>query len=140
MKILFLCVANSARSQMAEGLARAMFGKNVEISSAGSEPQSVNPFAIQAMNKIGIDLSNHSSKPIGDVLTEDIDLVITLCADEVCPIVPINTRKEHWPFDDPAAATGTKTDILHSFETIRDQIRAALILFGEREGLVRNSD
>lgn len=100
MNILFLCVANSARSQMAEGLARSLFAGNATVSSAGSEPTKVNPFAIEAMKKIGIDISSHLSKPISETLTDDIDLVITLCADEVCPVVPGATKKEHWPFQD----------------------------------------
>lgn len=137
MKILFLCVANSARSQMAEGLARDLYGSNAIVASAGSEPSKVNPFAIRAMKNIGIDITSHHSKPISEVLSHDIDLVVTLCADEVCPIVPTSTKKEHWPFKDPAAASGTEEDILTSFELIRDQIKAQLVDFGRRANLLK---
>lgn len=121
---------------MAEGLARHLFDATTVVLSAGSEPQKVNPYAIQAMNKVGIDISNHYSKAINDVLKSDIDLVITLCADEVCPRVPSTTTKEHWPFEDPAAVTGTPEDILISFEKIRDQIMAKLQEFGKRKRLL----
>lgn len=137
MKILFLCVANSARSQMAEGLARNLYDDKAVVASAGSEPSKVNPFAIRAMKKIGIDITSHYSKPISEVLSDDIDLVVTLCADEVCPIVPTSTKKEHWPFKDPAAASGSEEGILTSFELIRDQIKAQLVDFGRRANLLK---
>lgn len=137
MKILFLCVANSARSQMAEGLARRLFGDNAIVLSAGSEPSQVNHFAVQAMKNIGIDISSHYSKPIDAVLSDDVDLVVTLCADEVCPIVSGSTGKEHWPFKDPAATNGTGDDVLASFENIRDQIREKLLEFGKNRNLLR---
>ena len=136
LKILFLCVANSARSQMAEGLARNLFGSKADITSAGSEPSKVNPFAIKAMKKIGIDITTHYSKPIAKALTSDIELVVTLCAEEVCPIVPGSTKKEHWPFQDPAGVKGTDEAILASFEQIRNQIREKLIQFGKAHNLV----
>lgn len=86
MKIVFLCVANSARSQMAEGLARALALPDVQILSAGSQPSHVNPFAILALKEWGIDISQHSSKSTTEVDFSDADFVITLCADEVCPL------------------------------------------------------
>lgn len=103
MKILFLCVANSARSQMAEGLARNLYSDKVIVASAGSEPSKVNPFAVLAMKNIEIDMRSQYSKPIKEVLAEDVDLVVTLCATEVCTFVSAATIKEHWPFEDPAA-------------------------------------
>lgn len=136
MKILFLCVANSARSQMAEGLARNLYGDKATVASAGSEPSQVNPFAVQAMKNVGVDITSHHSKPIDEVLADDVDLVVTLCADEVCPVIPGSTKKEHWPFKDPASATGSDEDILSSFEDIRDQIRRKLIAFGEENNLI----
>ena len=135
MKILFLCVANSARSQMAEGLARSLYGDKAVVLSAGSEPSKVNPFAIQAMKNMGVDIALHYSKPIDAVLADDVDLVVTLCADEVCPVVPKSTRKLHWPFKDPAAVKGSDAEILKSFEDIRDEIRFKLIEFGKENGL-----
>jgi len=136
VKILFLCVANSARSQMAEGLARSLFKRNVLVASAGSEPSRVNPFAIKAMKKIGVDISNHHSKSISDAMTKDADFVITLCADEVCPIVHGPTQKKHWPFSDPANVQGTEEDIFTCFEAIRDQIREKLLRFGRDHSLL----
>lgn len=121
---------------MAEGLARSLFAGKAVISSAGSEPTTVNPFALEAMKKVGIDISTHFSKSITEALTDDIDLIITLCADEVCPVVPAATRKEHWPFQDPAAVQGSDKEILSSFEMVRDQIRARLIQFGEDSDLM----
>lgn len=139
MKLLFLCVANSARSQMAEGLARKLYGDKAVVSSAGSEPSKINPFAVQAMKNIGIDISSHYSKPINEVLSDNVDLVITLCVDEVCPIVPTMTEKEHWPFQDPASAAGSDENVLKSFEDIRDKILTKLIEFGKDHSLLENA-
>ena len=126
MKIVFLCVANSARSQMAEGLARAMVRSNVVILSAGSQPSHVNPFAIEAMAEIGISLASHQSKSVSQIDFSDVDTVITLCADEVCPVFLGRAEKLHWPFSDPAAATGSEQDKLASFRIVREQIRDRL--------------
>src|SRR5207344_2002607 len=92
------------RSQMAEGLARAMFGDRAEVASAGSVPTRVNPFAVAAMAEIGIDISAQRSKSVDEVGAGDFDVIVTLCADEVCPIVPGAVKKLHWPMPDPAAA------------------------------------
>lgn len=121
MRILFLCVANSARSQMAEGLARAILPDSVEVVSAGSEPGRLNPLAVEAMAQAGIDIAGHWSKPIDDVAPETADLIVTLCAEEVCPVVPGAVRRLHWPIADPAAAGD-----LAAFRTARDQIRARI--------------
>jgi len=123
-RILFLCVANSARSQMAEGLARQILGTDFEVLSAGSHPSTVNPFAVEVMREIGIDLSGHHSKSVEEIDTSDVDLVITLCADEVCPILPVRVRRLHWPIPDPASSDPTVTpqDALARFRTARDQI------------------
>ncbi len=106
MNILFMCVANSARSQIAEGLAKKIFPQAV-IQSAGSEPKTVNPYAIKVMQEIGIDLSLHYSKSLEQLPTEfidRIDYIITLCAEEVCPIlVAKNATRLHWPIPDPAS-------------------------------------
>lgn len=102
-RILFLCVANSARSQMAEGLARARFGDDVEVLSAGSQPGRLNELAVEAMAEIGIDISLQYAKGIGTIDAAGVDLVVTLCADEVCPVLPGRVRRLHWPVADPAA-------------------------------------
>jgi arsenate reductase (thioredoxin) len=126
--ILFLCVANSARSQMAEGLARHMFGSDVAVLSAGSAPSSVNPHAVEAMAELGIDISAQRSKSVEDIDTEALDLVVTLCAEEVCPVLPGRVQRLHWPIPDPASKdTSISSDVMRErFRTARDQIRASL--------------
>lgn len=134
MKILFLCVANSARSQMAEGLARARFGDAADVYSAGSVPTRVNPNAIAAMTEVGIDISAHTSKSITDVNAGSMDLIITLCADEVCPVVPGRVERLHWPLPDPAAAPPDQA--LQKFRDVRDDIRARIETLGRERHLV----
>ncbi|MEX0744090.1 MAG: arsenate reductase ArsC, partial [Phycisphaeraceae bacterium] len=108
-RILFLCVANSARSQMAEGLARRFLGPEVEVMSAGSQPSRLNPYAVEAMAEIGIDISTQRSKSIDEVPAEEFDYVVTLCAEEVCPVVPGRVRRLHWPIADPATSDASLT-------------------------------
>lgn len=124
-RILFLCVANSARSQMAEGLARKLIGSSVEVVSAGSQPSRVNPYAIEAMAEIGIDISGHRSKSVDELDAGAVDLVITLCAEEVCPVFLGSVRRLHWPIADPASNDPALTpeDVRTRFRTARDQIR-----------------
>jgi thioredoxin type arsenate reductase len=127
-RILFLCVANSARSQMAEGLARRIFGNDVEALSAGSEPSTVSPYAIEVMAELGIDISSHRSKSVGELDAAGIDLVITLCAEEICPVFPGRIRRLHWPIPDPASKDGSiaPEEMRQRFRTARDQIKARL--------------
>ncbi|MCA9634015.1 MAG: VOC family protein, partial [Myxococcales bacterium] len=122
--ILFLCVANSARSQMAEGLGRQLFGDSVRVQSAGSAPSRVNPFAIQAMSELGIDLGAHTSKAVESIDPASVDLVITLCAEEVCPVFLSSAPRMHWPLQDPDRKHETLNDEerLHHFRVTRDQI------------------
>jgi arsenate reductase len=126
--ILFLCVANSARSQMAEGIARARFGDSVRVQSAGSAPSRVNPLAIQVMAEVGIDLGTHASKSVQTVDPQSVDLVITLCAEEVCPVFLSGAPRMHWPLQDPDRKQEALSDEerLHHFRVARDQIRARL--------------
>lgn len=119
-RILFLCVANSARSQMAEGLAREMLSDDFEVASAGSAPSRINPYAIEAMAEIGIDISNHRSKSIDEFGLADLDLVVTLCGEESCPVLPPEVEKLHWPIDDPAS-----DDPSISTEEMRERFRRA---------------
>jgi arsenate reductase len=123
--VLFLCVANSARSQMAEGLARAHFGDAVRVQSAGSAPSRVNPFAVRAMAELGIDISSHTSTSVAEVDPASVDLVITLCAEEVCPVVLSNARRLHWPLSDPDRKHEALSDAerLEHFRIARDAIR-----------------
>ena len=128
MNILFLCVANSARSQMAEGLARTIFGDRATITSAGSEPSQVNPVAVEVMTEVGIDISGQQSTSVSEVDTSSVDLVITLCTDEVCGVFPGQVKRLHWPIMDPASedASATATELLARFRTARDQIKARI--------------
>lgn len=116
--LLFLCVANSARSQMAEGLARQMFPA-CRIQSAGSRPSQVNPFAIEALAEVGIDASAHTSKSVQDIDPASVDLVITLCAEEVCPLFLGQAERLHWPIPDPASE-----DPDLSADELRERFRA----------------
>lgn len=129
MNILFLCVANSARSQMAEGLARSIFGDTAQVQSAGSVPWRVHPLAIQALAEIGIDISGQRSKSVTEIDLSSVDLVITLCSEEVCPVVPRRTRHLHWPLPDPAGAAGDDESRLRRFREIRDDLKNRLISF-----------
>ena len=123
---MFLCVANSARSQMAEGLARARFGERARVQSAGSAPASVNPLAVRAMAELGIDISGQRSKRVDSIDPATVDTVVTLCADEVCPVFPSRVRRLHWPLPDPAGASGSDAERLARFRTVRDEIAARL--------------
>lgn len=120
--ILFLCVANSARSQMAEGLARHYFSDQFKVQSAGSQPSVVNPFAIKALKELGIDISSQHSKSVNDIDPQTVDLVITLCAEEVCPVFLGQAERLHWPLPDPAGVAGSDQDKLASFCQVRDEI------------------
>ena len=126
--ILFLCVANSARSQMAEGLARAAFGDRVSVQSAGSEPTQVNPYAIEVMREIGIDLTTHRSKSVDTIDPATVATVITLCAEEVCPVFLGKAQRLHWPIADPASKDPglSREELLARFRTARDLLRARL--------------
>jgi protein-tyrosine-phosphatase/catechol 2,3-dioxygenase-like lactoylglutathione lyase family enzyme len=126
--IVFLCVANSARSQMAEGLARARFGDRIRVTSAGSAPSRVNPYAIEVMAERGIDLSAHTSKSVEEIDPASVDLVVTLCAEEVCPVLLGEAKRLRWPIDDPASSDPSlsRETLLERFRTARDRIDARL--------------
>jgi len=126
--ILFLCVANSARSQMAEGLARHLLGPNVRVQSAGSKPSNVNPYAVEVMREIGVDLGGHHSKSVDSIDPATVDTVITLCAEEVCPVFVGKVRRLHWPIADAASddPSITRDEFLARFRTARDQIRGRI--------------
>jgi len=126
--VLFLCVANSARSQMAEGLARARFGNRVTVQSAGSQPTRVNPYAIEVMRELDIDLSAHASKSVDAIDPASVDTVVTLCAEEVCPAWLGAARRLHWPVPDPASDDPalSRAEVLQRFRAARDAIRSKL--------------
>lgn len=123
-RVLILCTGNSARSQMAEGLLRQMGGDRLEVFSAGVSPTRVRPEAIEVMNEIGIDISNHHSKSVELFSGQEFDYVITVCdnANEQCPVFPGRTQRLHWSFDDPAAVEGDEDARLAVFRRVRDEI------------------
>jgi arsenate reductase len=124
-RVLFLCTHNSARSQMAEGLLRALSGDRFAVFSAGTLATSVRPEAITAMREIGIDISGQSSKTLEQFLGEPFDEVITVCddANDACPVFPGARNRRHWSIPDPSAVTGNENNRLTAFRSARDQIR-----------------
>ena len=130
-KLLVLCTGNSARSQMAEGLLRHEAGDRFEVYSAGTKPSRVRAEAIAVMEEIGIDISGHRSKSVDEFVGQDLDVVITVCnhAQETCPIFPGAVKRLHWPFDDPAAVTGSDEVRQAAFRKVRDQIHGRIMVF-----------
>lgn len=124
-KILVLCTGNSCRSQIAEGYLRYFAGDHAEIYSAGVETHGVNPRAIAIMKEDGIDISAHTSNNIDEYRDIDFDYVITVCdnARERCPYFPTKAQKFHYNFPDPAKATGTETEIMAEFRSVREMIK-----------------
>jgi arsenate reductase len=124
-RVLILCTGNSARSQMAEGLLRDMAGDRFDVWSAGVEPSSVRPEAVEAMQEIGIDISSHRSKSVDEFAGQQFDYVITVCenAAENCPIFPSSDERIHWSFPDPAVASGGHEQRLAAFRAVRDDIK-----------------
>ena len=138
--VLILCTGNSCRSHLAEGILRAAAGDLFEVQSAGSKPAGyVHPLAIQVMREIGTDISAHRSKSMAEFLSTPIETVITVCgnADQACPIFPGQMNRHHWPFDDPAHATGTEAEKLAVFRRVRDEIRRRFEAYaaGRRDAL-----
>ncbi len=125
MTVLFICVNNSARSQMAEGLVNALHADRFEAVSGGSVPTRVHPAAIAAMAEIGIDISGHRSKSIDVFEGRKIDLAVAVCDDEAkdCPFFPGARNTIHQAFPDPAACAGTDAEVLACFRKTRDEIR-----------------
>jgi arsenate reductase (thioredoxin) len=127
-RVLFLCTGNSCRSQMAEGLLRHLGGERFEALSAGANPAGfVHRLAVQAMAELGVDISHQQSKHINEFLPplgNPPDLIISVCsaAEQQCPVLPGKLERLHWPFDDPANATGSDDDKLAEFRRIRDDI------------------
>lgn len=128
MKVLILCTANSARSQMGEGILRSLAGDALEVVSAGTSPSIVNPYAIRAMAEMGLDISGHRSKHLNEFINEEFDYVITVCdqAAETCPTFPGPAKRIHFSFPDPAATEGEEEATLALFRAVRDAIREQL--------------
>ena len=121
--ILFLCVANSARSQIAEGIARSLVPPDVKVWSAGSRPTQVRPEAIAVLREIGIDISHHRSKSVAEIPSAEVDTVITLCGEEECPLFLGKATRLHWGLPDPATAQGSDQERLKAFRSTRDELR-----------------
>ncbi len=121
-RFLFLCVANSARSQIAEGIARSIAPDGIDVASAGSRPSAVRPEAIAVLLESGIDISRYQSTSVDDVDPASIDAVITLCAEEVCPAFLGNARRLHWGLSDPAGVDGDAETRLNAFRKTRDEL------------------
>ena len=123
--ILVICTGNSCRSHLAEAILRAALGDAYRVASAGSKPAGfVHPLAIKVMAEMGQDLSQHQSKHIDQFLQQKVETVITVCgnAAEACPVFPGQVNRHHFPFDDPAHATGTEEEQLVVFRRVRDEI------------------
>ena len=123
-RVMFVCTHNSARSQMAEGMLRAMGGDTFEVFSAGTEATGVRPEAIAVMDEIGIDISGHTSKSLAPFMGESFSWVITVCdeAAEACPTFPGAASMAHWSIPDPSAADGALDARLEAFRAARDTI------------------
>lgn len=136
LTILFLCTGNSCRSQMAEGWARELMGEKFQFLSAGIEAHGLNPFAVEVMNEVGINISNQKSKTLEDIEGEIVDLVITVCdnASETCPHFPGEVEVIHQSFDDPpklAEDYDSDEDKLECYREVRDEIKDFILAIRE---------
>ena len=134
MRVLFLCIHNSSRSQIAEAFARALAPAGVSVMSAGTEPKGVHPRAAEVMKETGIDVSAQRSKHLNDVPWKECDTVVTLCgeAEESCPTLAGDVRRVHWPLPDPSAVQGSGQ--LAAFREVRDEIRWRVASLWPRTG------
>lgn len=130
-KVLFLCTGNSCRSQMAEGWLKQLGGNAFEVYSAGIVAHGKNPRAIAVMADAGVDISGQESEQLDPAILDELDLLVTVCgnADQTCPTIPVSCEKQHWPFDDPAKATGTEEEVMEEFGRVRDQIMDKIAVF-----------
>ncbi|HUX39526.1 MAG TPA: arsenate reductase ArsC [Rectinemataceae bacterium] len=130
-KVLFLCVHNSARSQMAEAFLKAEAGDRFEAESAGLEPGRLNPYVVRSMAEFGLDISRNPTKSVFDLRSagRTYDVVVTVCSKEAaerCPVFPGKVERHHWPFDDPSTFVGSDEEIMARVRKVRDEIRAAV--------------
>ena len=130
-RVLFLCVHNSTRSQMAEAFLKKWGGRRFEAESAGLEPGVLNPFVVRAMAEIGIDISGNTTKSVFDLFLQEkiYQIVVTVCSKEAaerCPVFPGLAERHHWPFDDPSSFRGSEEEIMSRVRIVRDRIEAAV--------------
>lgn len=139
LNILFICVANAARSQMAEGMARKIFGHAANIMSAGSVPAGfVSGHALAVLREAGVDTAGQYSKGIAGLppeFLEELDYVITLCAEEQCPVFITKAKRLNWGMPDPSFRGGAEEEVLAAYRTTRDAIAAKLARFKTEHGL-----
>ncbi|MFZ4616100.1 MAG: arsenate reductase ArsC [Rectinemataceae bacterium] len=139
-RVLFLCVHNSARSQMAEAFLKEFGEGRFEVESAGLEPGKLNPYVVRAMAEVGIDISHNPTTSVFDLFEAKrvFQVVVTVCSREAaerCPIFPGLSEKLHWPFDDPSAMRGSDLEIMEAVRRVREQIKDAVLAFiTERKG------
>jgi len=133
--VLILCTHNSARSQMAEGIARALAGDRLRVQSAGSAPSQLHPFAVRALAEIGIDISGQHAKSVDEIDRAAVDTVSTLCAEEVCPVYLGAAKRLHWGLPDPAGRDEPEAESLARFRAVRDELRRRTTRFLADEAL-----
>lgn len=141
-KVLFICTHNSARSQMAEGFLKTLYADRYEAYSAGTEASGVNPYAVQVMAEIGIDISSHRSKGVNEFFDKEVDYVVTVCdyAKQTCPFFPGGKETIHKGFEDPAAFNGSENGKLAVFRRVRNEIRSWIEeTFGKENELKRKA-
>ncbi|MEN6292587.1 MAG: arsenate reductase ArsC [Methanobacterium sp.] len=124
-RVLFMCIHNAARSQMAEGLFRHLYGDDFDVYSAGSDPQKVDPLAIRCMDEIGVDISSHRSKSLKEFKGQEFDYIITVCGNpyNACPFFAGGKKYFKHPFEDPSSFDGTEGEKLELFKKIRDELK-----------------
>jgi arsenate reductase len=128
-KVLFICVHNSARSQMAEAFLKQICGQEFEAHSAGIEPGQLNPIVVEAMKELDIDISGNKTNSVSDFLARPFDYVVTVCDEtsaERCPVFPGKTKRLHWGFPDPSSFQGTHEERLAKTRRVRDAIKAKI--------------
>ena len=127
-KIIFICTGNACRSQIAEGIMRKLAGDNFDVFSAGSHPSLVHPMSIKVMKEIGIDITSHTSDPILNFLSKNINIVVTVCdnADKVCPVFPGKVERIHWSIKDPFKGWNSHPDDLVNFRKTREDLTARI--------------
>ena len=123
-KIIFICTGNACRSQIAEGIMRQLAGDKFDVFSAGSHPSLVHPMSIKVMKEIGINITSHTSDPISNFLSKNINIVVTVCdnADKVCPVFPGKVERIHWRIEDPFKGWSSNPDDLVNFILTRDEL------------------
>ena len=123
-KIIFICTGNACRSQIAEGVMRKLAGDKFDVFSAGSHPSLVHPMSIKVMKEIGIDITSHTSDPISNFLSKNMDIVVTVCdnADKICPVFPGEVERIHWSIKDPFKGWELNPDDLVNFTRTRDDL------------------